>query len=133
MYEYHGWITLRKDSTSEAYEGLDKIVAQIEPKINSIGSDNGMLDLRYVNGEYMIHLFGFRNHKEPRGTEIADFYRFVAKKANGSYGLLYERDDESQDGNDNEFVVHKLVRGEFTIEKDSFLSPFVGVVEDIEY
>ncbi|NOU92933.1 hypothetical protein GC093_06750 [Paenibacillus sp. LMG 31456] len=47
----------------------------------------------------------------------------------GSYGLLYTQDDEDVEDN-NKFVVWKLTRGILTREKDSFLSPYIPVVED---
>ena len=137
MYEYHGWIALREtyrnddEMDDEFPDGeLQKIINRIRVKIDEIGQDNGMLDLRPCNGEYYIHLFGFRNHKEPRNKEIMGIYELAAAIAVGSYGLLYEHDDEAEDGSENEFVVHALSKGKITKRKDPFLSPFIGIVED---
>jgi hypothetical protein len=137
MYEYHGWIALRAtyrndDEMDEELldEALQNILLRVKAEIEKIGPDNSKLDLQVCNGGHYIHLFGFRNHKEPRGKEIRELYELVANIAVGSYGLLYEHDDEAEDGSDNEFVVHVLARGKVKKKSDPFLSPFIGVVED---
>lgn len=60
---------------------------------------------------------------------MIEIFRWVSENLPGSYGLLYVHDDEDAEDN-NRFVVWKLVRGILTRESDTFLSPFIPVVED---
>jgi hypothetical protein len=47
-----------------------------------------------------------------------------------AYGLLYIYDDEDTTGLDNEFQVFRMVRGQVSMQKDPFLSPFMPTLED---
>ena len=62
-------------------------------------------------------------------SDILNIYYLIAKKAVGSYGLLYVHDDEAKDDSNN-FVVYKLARGKVDRIADTFLSPFIPTVED---
>lgn len=132
MYEYHGWATLRETYLNEDHfdEKMEEMVGRIKEKMIEIGADNGLSDLRAVNGEYQLHLSGLLNHKSRRTEEIIQLYEFMAKTATGSYGLLYVFDDEDENGEDNEFQVYVMARGRIEKKKDPFLSPFAPVVED---
>jgi len=134
MYEYHGWITLRAscDPDAEDDDDLKAALPAIQARIDEIGPDNGLLDMRWVNGECMIHLFGLRNHRDARGPQVVGLFELVAEKAPGSYGLLYEIDHDfiGLDGEGNFFTVLRLARGRLAKMGDPFLSPFVDVVED---
>jgi len=130
MYEFHGWVVIRETPKIVDEENIDYIVQDIEQTINKLNWNSGVLKLFVVNGEYRILVSGLSNHKAQEAEEVFELYKYVAKIARGSYGLLYVRDDEDIAGLDNEFVVHVLVRGNFTIQKDTFLSPFIPVVED---
>ncbi|GHU60481.1 hypothetical protein AGMMS49975_29510 [Clostridia bacterium] len=132
MYEYHGWATLRETYLNEDNfdEKIDEIVSVIKSRIDEIGIDNGLLDLRTVNGAYQLHLSGLLNHKGKRVYEIFDLYDLIAKTAVGSYGILYVFDDEDDNGHENEFQCYVLAKGKFTKRIDSFLSPYTPTVEE---
>ena len=132
MYEYHGWATLRETYLNEdiVEEKFEEMVADIKAKIIETGADNGLLDLRAVNGEYQLHLSGLLNHKGRRAEEIFQLYEFIAKTAKGSYGLLYILDDEDENGKDNEFQVYIMARGKVIMRADPFLSPLIPTVEN---
>lgn len=132
MFEFHGWITIRDTYTCdmEENEKFDLIINKIKIKIDSFGWCNGFHDIRVVNGEYQLIISGYLNHKSVEVNELFDIYNEIAKKAVGSYGLLYVRDDEDPNGFDNEFSVYVMAKGSITRHKDTFLSPFVGVAEE---
>ncbi len=134
MFEYHGWATLRETFSNEENfnEKTEQIVISIKQKIDELGEDNGLLDLRAFNGEYQLHLSGLLNHKGQRAKDLLKLYEFIAKSAIGSYGILYIHDDEDVNGQDNEFQVFVMARGSITKAKDVFLSPFIPTVEDSE-
>ena len=136
MYEYHGWITVRTtyentDEVDETEERLwENINGILDSKIKSISWMPGLTDLRYINGNCYITLAGYTNHRGPDSKEINNLYKFIAEIAPGSYGVLYEQDDEDIEGFNNKFKVKVLKRGKFINAEDTFLSPCVPEIED---
>jgi hypothetical protein len=98
-------------------------------RVVSAAKANVVLDLRRVNGEAQVWAAGFKNHATPVKRELLDMFHYFAQVAPGSYGLLYTRDDEDPD-HDNEFRVYVLARGTLTEHADPFLSPIMPTVED---
>lgn len=129
MFEYHGWITVREsagaDDDDREADRLREIVEGVQSRIREINSPY-LLDLRWMNGEPLLHLGGFSNHRD---KEILGFFAEVGRRAPGSYGLLHVRDDEHA-GHDNEVLVLRLVRGEVTEHAEPLLSPCIPVLED---
>jgi len=132
MYEYHGWVTVRESYLNEddADENIDSMVSDIRDKIRDIDCGHGLLDLRAVNGEYHFSVSGFLNRKSVQADEMMELFAFIAKKAVGSYGVLYVLDDEDENDEENQFQVYVMARGKIEKKKDAFLSPFVPTVED---
>ncbi|MCL2352504.1 MAG: immunity 7 family protein [Firmicutes bacterium] len=132
MYEYHGWATIRETYLNDDNfdEKIDGIIDKIQAEIDKLGLDNGLLDLRAVNGEYQLHLSGLLNHSGQRANDIYRFFEYISNIAIGSYGLLYVFDDEDMNGDENEFQVYKLAKGKFEKKKDTLLSPYIPVVEE---
>lgn len=133
MVEYYGWINLR-DST---YESDDKEMNIVLSKLYSyiskckLNDTSGLVNLHKVNGSYQLLVTGNTNHLSQDVIDIFNLYEFIAEIAKGSYGLLYIRNDESEDAF-NEFEVFVLARGKIKKEKDPFLFPCIPVIEDDE-
>lgn len=130
MYEFHGWAVIRETPQVIDEENIDDIAKMIEEYIDNLNWESGILKIFAVNGEYQIIVSGVSNHKTQESEELLGVYKYIAKIAPGSYGLLYVKDDEDTKGLDNEFIVYTLVRGNLSIQKDMFLSPFIPIVED---
>ncbi|GMQ63650.1 Imm7 family immunity protein [Vallitalea maricola] len=130
MYEFHGWAVIQETPQVIDEENIDDIAKMIEDYIDNLNWESGILKIFAVNGEYQIIVSGLSNHKTQESEELLGVYKYIAKIAPGSYGLLYVKDDEDTKGLDNEFIVYTLVRGNLSIQKDTFLSPFIPIVED---
>jgi hypothetical protein len=136
MFEYHGWVSLRatvavEDSPEADAHNEARLYAAVEAlrrRVAEIG-DWYLVDVRWMNGSPFLHLAGNPNHRGMLGDEILELFRYVARIAPGSYGLLYLWDDEDA-RYDNEFRVFRVVRGTVTEHADPFLSPAVPVLED---
>ncbi|MCX5231517.1 Imm7 family immunity protein [Streptomyces sp. NBC_00233] len=129
MFEYHGWITIHDSPGDDDETRLAVIVESLRHRIEAIDSPY-LLDLRWMNGEAVVHLGGFSNHASP---EIADFFRHVGSVAPGSYGLLHVRDDEDpRHGNEYENAVRvlRMARGDVTEHTEALLSPCIPTIED---
>lgn len=133
MVEYYGWVSL----SNSAYESDDHEMSLILNKLSSFISEHeieesqGFIKIHKVNGSNQLLVSGNTNHLSQDVIIIFDLYDYVASLAKGSYGLLYVRNDESQNAF-NEFEVFVLARGVIRKEKDLFLSPCVPVIEDDE-
>jgi hypothetical protein len=130
MIETHGWLSI---ALSTDGEGEYSIINDIKPLlsiVSSICSEQNVIDIRPLNGRYYITITNHPNHKGVEFDRVMMLIEYVATNYTGSYGLVYIRDDEDANGNDNEFVVYKLIRGKIIKEKDHYLSPCNPVIED---
>lgn len=130
MYEFHGWATIRETYGSTEENNIKEIVENIKKFIEKLNWNGGLIDLRAINGEYQISISGMSNHKGKDAEDVLKLYSFVGNVAQGSYGILYVRDDEDTNGYENKFQVFVLAKGKISHEEDSFLSPCVPVVEE---
>jgi len=133
MIEYYGWATIR-ESYSEEFENtrkLEKIIFQLTVVFNqTLKNTNASGILEIKNGEWRLVVVGARNHRSGDWPEIYELFQWIAKNAQGSYGLLMLHDDEMS-GEENEFIAYVLKKGALRKEKDKFLSPYLPEVEEI--
>jgi len=130
MIEINGWVTIRKsfDVNGEDENKLISFLNQLKNKITEIRSTNEMYELNSLNGTHQLSISIAHNH---RNNEIFDFYKWVAKNAIGSFGLLYVQDDEDQrDKNSGTFKVWRMKKGIVDELDDPFLSPVNPMIEE---
>ncbi|WP_338542495.1 Imm7 family immunity protein [Paenibacillus tundrae] len=125
MYEFHGWVVLRYHTHDTNERLQDEAVERFIQYIKEVDSMNLSMVKRYNLQDSWI-ISGLHNHSK---AYVIDAFHWIAIHLPGSYGLLYIHDDENQDENDC-FTVRRLVRGQVTLEKDPFLSPYIPTVED---
>lgn len=94
MVELHGWLTI-----CESYGDEDVLTddehKSIQNNINQIISkQNCGVTLSYKNGVAYLSVLHCSNHSTEEVDEIIGVFRDAAKAANGSYGIIYLRDDE---------------------------------------
>ncbi|GAB2192069.1 immunity 7 family protein [Sessilibacter sp. MAH1] len=120
MFEYHAWITIWEASNEEEDDSalLKKNIADINLTIKECG-ELGRIELFQENGSAYVRMDGDHNHYHPY---VLNLFTKIGEIAKGSYGLLYIRDDENAEFN-NEFQVWKMAKGVVTKMKDQFLSP----------
>lgn len=136
MVELHGWATIREnyfmDDDTDDDVRLDKIIQSIKKHIDTFHWQNGIVDLRAVNGVFHLAVSIFTNHRDTRIDEALGLFQYISRIAPGSYGLLYLNDDEDKRGRENEFVVYVLAKGKLDECKDVYLSPLVPTVEELD-
>ena len=133
MVELHGWALLRENFTADCEdENLERIIAALNYEIAELGIDESLLRISYSNGASVLTVTRFTNHFSDDLRGIIDLFRWLAKEAPGSYGLVYLYDDENKTGFNNDFQVFVLSRGTLRLQKDPFLSPYIPTVEDEE-
>lgn len=121
MVEYYGWINLRDSTYESDNKEMNIVLSKLYSYISKykLNDTSGLVNLHKVNGSYQLLVTGNTNHLSQDVIDIFNLYEFIAEIAKGSYGLLYIRNDESEDAF-NEFEVFVLARGKIKKEKDLF-------------
>lgn len=127
MVEMHGWITIRETYEVTDDSNTEAIVDDINRNLDELGCSE--LKPKWMNGECCFQCSLYTNHWGGSNQDVLNTYYLIARKAVGSYGLLYVYDDEAKIDSDV-FVVYKLVRGKVERIVDNLLSPFIPTVED---
>ena len=128
MYQFHGWFGL-SDSTEDSDEQvLDAAVDELRRLMDDLAEYLTVRQVTPLNGDYFLLVAGAGNRPRDTPVQLDRLLSRVAELLPGSYGLLYERDDEAVES--NAFRVRKLARGVVSEESDPFLSPIVPTIED---
>lgn len=77
-----------------------------------------------MNG--LLTLVTSRNH---RCNHFIDLVNWIAKKGEGSYGIIYVHDNEDENSS-NEFKVWRILKGEVEEFSDKLLSPVVPLIQN---
>ncbi len=129
MFEFHGWVVIRSgfDLDDPRYEeDWIRMWPQLEEELQLFGRPDHFFIHKGVNELVSVTCSGLRNHHQ---EWVMDFFRWVASRAPGSYGLLYIFDNEDPQY-ENAFRVHRLAKGELKELDDPFLSPYIPTLED---
>jgi hypothetical protein len=132
MFEFHGWAVVRSglDVDDPRHEtDWSRLWPRLREELRLFQRPEHFWLHETINGLVSVTCSGLRNHRQ---EWVIDFYRWLAKRAPGSYGLLYIHDDEDSRGPDveNAFRVFRLTKGNLVEMEDPFLSPYIPVVED---
>ena len=131
MHEFHAWVALR-DSTFESDIAVEEVVAErLRQMIAEDASPCASFSVENFNGQYFLQAIGFINRRRDEGARLEALLDEVVRSLPGSYGLVYEADDEMPvPPGPNAFRVRIIARGTMTERLDPFLSPFNPVIED---
>lgn len=134
MYEFHGWFALLESTYEDDHERLAAAVAELEARVSRLAWPTASADIKTFNGTGFLVLNGLVNRRRHEVQELAELIDWIANRLPGSYGLLYERndDDEPAPPGPHVFAVRVLARGGVTERLDPFLSPTLPVIEDPE-
>ena len=131
MYEFHGWFSLSDNTYDMISERVDEALPEIQAHLDRFEGRSLIIDLRWLNGIPTVTLQGELNRRLGYGDLLTELLDLLARRLPGSYGLVYERDDERVDPpGGNAFRVRVLARGAVTERDDPFLSPSRPVIED---
>jgi hypothetical protein len=131
MFEYHGWVNVSTDPAEDDEDALDAVAEQVTQRAAEVDDDTGLVDARWINGTFQVHIAGLPNHRSS-ADDVVDLFRWIGSVAPGSYGLLYYWDDEDPRGADhrNQFEVLVMTRGKVAEHPDGYLSPCMPTIED---
>jgi hypothetical protein len=131
MHVFHAWIELR-ESPQEISDGLlAEGLAELEELAAADSWHDAVFEIRHLNGGHFFTATGFVNRRRSEGERLDLFLATIARSLPGSYGLVYEWDDEMPAPyGPNAYRVKVMARGQITERYDPFLSPIDPVVED---
>jgi hypothetical protein len=131
MYEFHGWFGLA-ETPHDIDDGiLDAAVEELRPLLEPFQPRSTTANVRWHNGQPFVDVQGLTNRPRGLDRDLDALLAFLARRLPGSYGLLYDRDDERvEPPGGNAFRVRVLARGTVTERDDPFLSPNNPVIED---
>ncbi|GAA1543980.1 Imm7 family immunity protein [Kribbella lupini] len=134
MYEVNLWFCLQEAGDDWEFAEVHEKALRVEQLIAGFDAHTIKADFRILNGKYYVTLTCYANR--PRAHELGIIDSLVSEVVRllpGSYGLIYEFDDERTDfpGHDA-FKVTVLARSKLSIRVDPFLSPVSRVIDDEE-
>jgi hypothetical protein len=131
MHEFHAWIGLSESTEESDVGGLPQVMEELRELAAESKWHDAVFELRSLNGQYFLTADGFVNRRREEGERLDLFLSVIARKLPGSWGLIYERDDEMPDPpGSNAFRVRVLARGKVVEHPDPFLSPCNPIIED---
>jgi hypothetical protein len=130
MIQLYAWAAIRESFEMDSEEtNLPIIEKIIREKIDTFNWTNGMVMLKFLNGNLVLSIAQNANRIRNETKNVFKLYAFIMQIAKGSYGLIYLHDDEDPE-KANEFQVFVLARGKLEKRKDIFLSPLAPTIED---
>ncbi|TBL44927.1 hypothetical protein EYA84_01360 [Verrucosispora sp. SN26_14.1] len=114
MYEFHGWFRLSQTTEESDTGQLDAIIDELNELVAGLGfPTNVSAEVTVLNGEYYLFLHGVANRRRDEAVRMRQVLQFVARRLPGSYGLLYEKDEDMPvPPGPNAFRAHVIARGE---------------------
>jgi len=129
MTELHAWMTVIETAADEDTIPPE-ILRQRTERVRSIIAQNtcGIVP-EYRNGQLFLQTLCCANHRTPEFGEIIRIYRQIAETADGSYGMIWLRDDEDPQYQ-NAMQAFIIKRGRLVQTADPFFSPCIPEIED---
>jgi hypothetical protein len=132
MHEFHAWIGLSESTEESDLGGLQDAVGELQELAADSKWHDAVFEVRNLNGQYFMTAEGMVNRRREEGERLDLFLAIIARRLPGSWGIIYERDDEMPDPpGPNAFRVRVLARGTIVERPDPFLSPCNPVIEDL--
>ncbi|WP_442914256.1 Imm7 family immunity protein [Kribbella sp. NBC_01245] len=132
MYDLHAWFRLAETTTDADVGGLESVVREINRLVSIATGHTLRAEVFPLNGTYYVTITCDANRRRAHESDaIESIIAAIMSGAPGSFGLIYDRDDEAPEAQDaNAYRVRVLARGTLSIQPDPFLSPCVPRIED---
>lgn len=129
MIEINGWITLLIGGDEDNnLEATQIAVNKVKGLIQNQNDLNQMFRVENLNGMNTLFLGICHNHNLGYSDLVLKLVNDITQIANGSYGMIYYRDQDNLSSYDKFFIV-KVAKGKVTVEEDKLLSPCSKIIE----
>lgn len=129
MYTVNGWFQLVADDEAE-----DNLVAGLQDYCRTFEGTN--IQVRWPSPNYadFLTIAGNANHLRTHSADVHGLLQLVGERLPGSWGLLYEQDDEREESpGPGVYRVTTMIRGLLEERMDPYFSPIVPVIEGLEW
>lgn len=124
MHEFHAWVGLSDSTEEDDLAKVRVVVDDLRAMVEESSWHHASFEVKNLNGQYFFMADGFVNRRRDEGERLDLFLDTISRRLPGSWGLVYERDDEMPDPpGPNGFRVRMLARGKIFERADPFLSP----------
>ncbi len=128
MIEINGWISINFSTDGEV-ELPSEVILEITQAVDALTDFNQFFKISSLNGLHFLSVGLCHNLDAGYSDLIYKLLTDICKRAPGTYGIVYIRNDE--DVHDyNKFKVLKVARGKVSTEEDRLLSPCNPTIED---
>lgn len=131
MHEFHAWIGLAQSTYEDDDHLLEVAIGEVRELVSRSRWHDAAFEVVNLNGQHFFTATGLVNRRRAEGHRLDEILALIARLLPGSWGMVYERDDESTDPpGPNAFRVRVMARGQLVDRDDPFLSPCNPVIED---
>jgi hypothetical protein len=131
MYEAHGWLGLAETPHDIDDGRLDSGLEELRRRIDAVSWPALTTTLERVNGFWFLTITCCANRRRGEADYIDQLINWTAQRLPGSWGLVYDRDDEMPEPyGPKRFRVKVIARGHITESQDQYLSPTRPTIED---
>ena len=131
MHEFHAWVGLSSSAIEDEGPTTKAVVERLRAMIATHKWHDASFTIENHNGQFFLLAIGFVNRRRDEGRLLDALLDEVSKSLPGSWGLVYERDDEMPaPPGPNAFRVRVVSRGAILEQTDPFLSPCRPRIED---
>lgn len=131
MYEFHAWVGLSDSTDEDDRERVGVVVERMRNLIRGSSWPDATFRIDSMNGQFFLVADGLLNRYRDEGRMLDQLLLIVVEDLPGSWGIVYERDDEMPvPPGPNAYRVRVLSRGRMEVRLDPFLSPCIPTIED---
>jgi hypothetical protein len=131
LHEFHAWVGLGDSPFEDDTVRIAEVVAELRQLVEAAHWETAKFTLQNLNGVFFLNADGFANRRRDEAELLDLLLSIISEKLPGSWGLVYERDDEAQiTPGSNGFLVRVIARGTIAVRLDPFLSPCNPTIED---
>jgi Immunity protein 7 len=131
MHEFHAWIGLAESTFEDDDVKLASAIEELQQIIAEKSRHDAKFDIKNLSGRHFLTATGFVSRRREEGDKLELLLSWITRRLPGSWGLVYERDDEmTSPPGPNAFRVRVVARGIVQERLDTYLSPCMPVIED---
>jgi|ERR1022692_279674 hypothetical protein len=131
MHEFHAWVGLSDSPYEDDDARIIEVADELRQLVETADWETATFTLNNLNGTFFLNADGFANRRRDEAQLLDRLLAIVLEKLPGSWGVVYERDDEAQiTPGSNAFLARVIARGVIVTRLDPFLSPCNPTIED---
>lgn len=132
VYEFNAWFGLADSPIEDDLSHVTYVASMIQRQLDDLPPwPSVIFRLENLNGQHFLIMAGNANRRGREADEVEALLTLIESELPGSWGLIYERDDETNDApGRNAYRLRVMTRGRMEERPDPFFSPITPAIED---